>query len=122
MILISDTRPANFYEKRPENCVSFLSSFSLFSSTKGTATMKAIVIGGTGAVGQHLVQQLLEHPEVSRVTLISRRKYQTPDAKEIPNPEKLEEKMVSMDKMEEAAEAFGDHDAAFCTLGESLLG
>jgi len=40
--------------------------------------MKAIVIGGTGVVGQHLVWLLLQNPEVTKVTLISRRKYQSP--------------------------------------------
>ena len=80
--------------------------------------MKAIVIGGTGVVGQHLVWLLLQNPEVTKVTLISRRKYQSPLKEEAPNQEKLVEKIVDMDKMEEAAEAFADYDAAFCTLGE----
>lgn len=37
--------------------------------------MKAIVIGATGAVGQDLVAQLLEHPSVSSVIVLGRRNY-----------------------------------------------
>ena len=35
--------------------------------------MRALVMGGTGSIGLHLVHELLQQPSVQHVTLLSRR-------------------------------------------------
>jgi len=76
-----------------------------------TTGSKALVIGGTGAIGKCLVKELLESPKWSKVTTIGRRKGNFPENS------KLEQIVVDMDRMEESKDKFIGHDVSFCCLG-----
>lgn len=77
----------------------------------------AIVMGGTGSVGAHLVNKLIKSPLYSRVTVISRR--------ELPRAPNLN--LVVWDDFadalfvhpEKAVAIFEGHDVGFCCLGAS---
>ena len=76
---------------------------------------KAIVIGATGAVGSYLVNKLLNSPQCSQLTVVSRKKIP-------PHPKlKLEVwKDFSKFKSDESSEfipVFKGHDVMFCCLG-----
>lgn len=79
--------------------------------------LSAFVIGGTGGVGAHLVQQLLDSPRYAQVTVITR--------KEIPASPKLNIIMwedfsdALLDHPEKAIAVFEGHDVGFCCLGAS---
>ncbi|KAL6059062.1 Oxidoreductase htatip2 [Balamuthia mandrillaris] len=79
---------------------------------------KAIVLGGTGAIGHWVVTELIKLDEFTKVTLISRRHAGFID--NLPNKEKVKEVILSsLDEMENNADAFTDedYDVAFCCLG-----
>lgn len=80
--------------------------------------MKAVVIGGTGAVGLELVGQLLNCTTFSSVTTIGRREVDVPAAYQGYNASKLVQKGINMDNLTtEGAQAFQDAHTVFCTLG-----
>lgn len=76
---------------------------------------KAIVLGATGAVGSYLVKNLLNSPQCSQLTVVSR--------KEIPPHPKLKLEIwkdFSQFKSNESSELiplFKGHDVMFCCLG-----
>ncbi len=77
--------------------------------------MKAVVAGATGMVGRELVRQLLEDPAYSRVTALVRRELG------LAHP-KLEERIVSFDRLEEEeanAERWQGAEV-FCALGTTI--
>jgi uncharacterized protein YbjT (DUF2867 family) len=53
---------------------------------KSMDSMRCLVMGGTGAVGRHLVEELVRQPQVALVTLLSRRELA---AESLPRSEKL---------------------------------
>eukprot|EP00877_Chromochloris_zofingiensis_P007631 jgi/Chrzof1/3120/Cz12g12210.t1 len=79
--------------------------------------MKAVVLGGTGAIGTELVGQLATSGAWSTVTTVGRREVQLPDRYKDTKAQ-LVQKTINMDNMEtEAATAFEGADAVFCALG-----
>lgn len=79
------------------------------------AELRALVVGGTGAVGKQLVSELLQSRSFSKVTTIGRREVPIPD--NIPNKEKLEQHVVDMNNLSNSKAVFANHDVAFCCLG-----
>ncbi|WIA44601.1 hypothetical protein OEZ86_007319 [Tetradesmus obliquus] len=78
--------------------------------------MSALVLGGTGAVGHHIVQQLLASDQWSKVTTVGRREVPLPADQ--PGTSKLQQVVVNMDALQsEAAGSFAGVDAVFCALG-----
>lgn len=74
--------------------------------------MRAIVIGATGLVGKHIVEVLLERPDVSRVQVFARRPMP------LSNP-KLKVSVVDFDRIHDwALEVQGD--VLFSALGTTL--
>ncbi|KAI7835557.1 hypothetical protein COHA_010537 [Chlorella ohadii] len=83
--------------------------------------MKAVVLGGTGAVGREVVGQLLCSPRWSSVAAVGRRAVEVPSEykhKEGFDASKLQNVVVDMDKLEtEGRAAFEGADSVFCCLG-----
>lgn len=80
--------------------------------------MKAVVIGGTGAIGIELVGQLLHSSAWSEVTTIGRREVVVAAAYQEYDAAKLAQKVVNMDDLaDDAASAFDQTQTVFCTLG-----
>ncbi|WIA24116.1 hypothetical protein OEZ85_013714 [Tetradesmus obliquus] len=96
--------------------------------------MSALVLGGTGAVGHHIVQQLLASDQWSKVITVGRREVPLPADQ--PGASKLQQVVVNMDALQreaagivsnvvvnmdalqsEAAGSFAGVDAVFCALG-----
>jgi oxidoreductase len=88
------------------------------SGSSSSPGLSAIVIGGTGAIGKYVILELLKNEQFNKVTLLARRKYMSPEA---PNQEftheKLIQKIVDMDKLDDIKSEFAGHDKAFCCLG-----
>jgi uncharacterized protein YbjT (DUF2867 family) len=77
---------------------------------------RAIVIGGTGAVGSALVGELLTAPRCTGVTVVARR--DPPSLPAIAAEDKLLWRTVDFERLERAVlDAAHGHDAAFCTMG-----
>lgn len=73
--------------------------------------LNVIMIGSTGAVGQHVLQTLLDHPEVRHVTTLGRRRIDHLCS------EKLTQHVVDMEDAQSYAMYIKGHDRALCTLG-----
>lgn len=69
------------------------------------------MIGGTGATGKHLVNELVNSSKFSSITSLVRRK------SPLVNSEKLDQVEVNMEEMDKYTEYFKDKDVAFCLLG-----
>eukprot|EP00029_Vermamoeba_vermiformis_P009426 TRINITY_DN4691_c0_g1_i1.p1 TRINITY_DN4691_c0_g1~~TRINITY_DN4691_c0_g1_i1.p1 ORF type:complete len:227 (+),score=45.37 TRINITY_DN4691_c0_g1_i1:137-817(+) len=83
-----------------------------YTHTEGQMqALRAIVVGGTGAIGKELVKELSENESFVKVTALVRRK---PEA-EISG--KVESVVVDFDNLDEYKDAFKDKDVAFCCLG-----
>ncbi|KAL6763030.1 hypothetical protein V8C86DRAFT_2505908 [Haematococcus lacustris] len=82
-------------------------------------TRKALVVGATGAVGEHVVGHLLVSGAFNTVVTVGRRPACVPaqyKAEEFRG--ELQQVVVNMDHLEaEAAPAFKDVDSVFCCLG-----
>lgn len=63
--------------------------------------LRAVVVGGTGAIGREVVGALLASPRWSQVTTIGRRAVEVPDNYKDWDPAKLRQVVVNMDKLEE---------------------
>lgn len=70
----------------------------------------ALVLGGSGEVGQELVRELINHPSFSRVVLITRRQLEL-------KSDKTEQRLVDFDKLDDHKAAFEGAQIAFCCLG-----
>ncbi|XP_064118626.1 oxidoreductase HTATIP2-like isoform X1 [Macrobrachium nipponense] len=70
----------------------------------------ALVLGATGEVGKSLVQELLKNAAFSRIIVVGRRKLDLED-------EKVENRIVDFEKLDEHKEAFQDAQVGFCCLG-----
>lgn len=86
------------------------------------AGLKAVVTGGTGAIGKHLVAELLQDTKWSRVVTVGRKRVELSesygaDVAVAERTGKLVQHVIDMDKLDEHASLFDGHDASFCTLG-----
>ena len=82
--------------------------------------LRAVVLGGTGAVGRELVSQLLASPRWGSVTTLGRRAVDVPGAEAAQREGKLQQVVVPLDELESAAaaaEALRGSDSVFCALG-----
>jgi uncharacterized protein YbjT (DUF2867 family) len=77
-----------------------------------SAARTAVVLGATGLVGRHLLDQLLGDDAWQRVTVVARR----PSGRTHP---KLAERIVDFERLDGAADAFAADDA-FCCLGTTI--
>jgi nucleoside-diphosphate-sugar epimerase len=83
----------------------------MFSTKTKLISMQAIVLGGSGQVGLKLVEKLVQLPECSRITLVSRRPLD-----EYRTHEKINVRVVAdMDNIAELD--FDNHNAAFMLMG-----
>ncbi|KAF8055279.1 HTATIP2 [Scenedesmus sp. PABB004] len=87
-----------------------------WSAPAAPEAMAALVLGGSGAVGHHIVQQLLASDQWSKVITVGRREVPLPAG--APGAAKLTQVVVDMDRLEaEAGRHFAGVDAVFCALG-----
>lgn len=73
----------------------------------------ALIIGATGATGKHVLKELLASPNYTRVGEYGRRV--TPLEQITAGKEKLEQKAIDFDKVEEAGLSVGKWDVVFIT-------
>jgi len=84
---------------------------------------KAIVIGGTGAVGGNVVRELIYSPNCSSIALVGRRTVEPKMFQRANEPDsmlnKLTQYQINMEKIEEEVEKIipDGTTIAFCTLG-----
>ena len=78
----------------------------------------ALVLGGTGLIGQALLQRLLADPAWARVTVLTRRALVGADGAALTHP-RLHQQQGSLDDMAEHADLFSV-DQVFCCLGTTL--
>jgi uncharacterized protein YbjT (DUF2867 family) len=76
------------------------------------ASKKAILLGSTGAVGGHVLAELLRSPVFTSVTTVGRRVAEVADP-----PAKLAQHAVSLDDPASYRPFLAGNDAAICTLG-----
>ncbi|KIK57084.1 hypothetical protein GYMLUDRAFT_173499, partial [Collybiopsis luxurians FD-317 M1] len=83
-----------------------------------TMSQTALIIGATGQTGRHLLKQLLTSPHYSQVSEYGRR---VTDLSSIglPTGEKLEQKVIDFEKLNESGLGEGKWDVVFITLGTS---
>ena len=79
------------------------------------ATTKcALILGGTGESGKRVLDELRVSDLISKVIMINRREIEVPEG---PGKEKIEQKLVDFDKLDDNKEAFNEAEIAFCCLG-----
>jgi uncharacterized protein YbjT (DUF2867 family) len=76
--------------------------------------MKAIVLGGTGAVGTALTRELIRQPAVAAITLLVRRKHAD---REIAASPKVTQAVVDVFDPDSYRHLLSGHELAFSTLG-----
>lgn len=74
---------------------------------------RAVVVGGSGLVGGHLIAQLLADPAYSHVVSLGRR-----ELPGLTHP-KLEQRVIDFDRLDATIGAF-QADAVFCCLGTTI--
>lgn len=74
--------------------------------------MKAIVVGGTGLVGSHLLSQLAKKSQFQAVMSLQR-------SQKVGFPETIKQLEIDFEKLEQEAPE-GPFDAAFCCLGTTI--
>jgi oxidoreductase len=79
------------------------------------AGQSALLIGATGATGKYVLKELLSSPHFSRFLECGRRV--TPIDQISSGKEKLEQKIIDFEKLEEAGLNSGKWDVVFITLG-----
>jgi uncharacterized protein YbjT (DUF2867 family) len=77
------------------------------------ASIQAVVLGATGAVGTEVVRALLQSPRFARVTTLGRRPFGIPGAPS----DKLAHHVVDVFDPTTYESLLDGHAAAFCTLG-----
>jgi len=95
-----------------------LTEFVSFFADSMMATKSALVLGGTGATGKSVVEELRKSDLVDKIVMITRRTIEIPDG---PGKDKIEQRLVDFDKLEESKEAFTGCDLAFCCLGNFVF-
>ena len=75
---------------------------------------KALVLGGTGATGKHVIKELRENEQISKIKMVNRRQVDLPEG---PGLDKVEQVIVDYDNLEKNKADFSEVDLAFCCLG-----
>ena len=78
------------------------------------ASKCALVLGGTGESGKRVMDELRVSDLISKIVMLNRRQVELPEG---PGSEKVEQKIVDFDKLDEHKEAFNEGEIAFCCLG-----
>ena len=78
------------------------------------ATKCALVLGGTGESGKRVIDELRVSNLISKIVMVTRREIEVPDGD---GKDKVEQKIVDFDKLDEHKEAFNEAQIAFCCLG-----
>ena len=81
--------------------------------------MSALIIGATGATGKHLLREVLTSKSFDRVGEYGRRVNALGD---LPGKEKLEQKVIDFENLDEAAIRAGRWDVIFITYAFDPLG
>lgn len=82
------------------------------------ANRSALILGATGAVGRHLLTELLASSEFSQVTEIGRRVTTFQEGDQVLKNEKLRQKVVDLEKIEQEGLADGNFDTVFITCAD----
>ena len=82
-------------------------------------TRSAVVIGGTGAVGQYVVAELLQSAEYAKVVVLGRRQYTAPSDVSLTDEQrsKLDSRVVDLGNADGIEEHCAGVEDAFCCLG-----
>ena len=75
---------------------------------------KVLVLGGTGATGKHVINELRSIEDVAKIKMITRREVELPEG---PGLEKVEQVLVDFDNLDKSKADFSEVDMAFCCLG-----
>ena len=75
---------------------------------------KVLVLGGTGATGKHVINELRANEDVAKIKMITRREVELPEG---PGLEKVEQVLVDFDNLDKSKADFNEVDVAFCCLG-----
>ena len=75
---------------------------------------KVLVLGGTGATGKHVINELRSIEDVAKIKMITRREVELPEG---PGLEKVEQVLVDFDNLDKSKADFSEVDVAFCCLG-----
>ena len=75
----------------------------------------ALVLGASGETGKEVVRQLVGSDGYSQVNIVTRRQLDFP--KDEPGYNKISQKIVDFDQLEQFSSAFAGADTAFCCLG-----
>ncbi|KAF8967742.1 hypothetical protein BDZ97DRAFT_1803057 [Flammula alnicola] len=78
-------------------------------------SQSAVIIGATGQTGRHVLQNLLASPHFTRVGEYGRRL--TPKDQITTGSDKLEQKVIDFEKLQESGLSQGNWDVVFITLG-----
>lgn len=74
--------------------------------------LRAVVLGGSGACGRELMEELIRSPKYTSITSLGRREmtFKNPSAK-------VEQIVIDMEKLDDYKSAFTSQDVAFCCFG-----
>jgi len=81
------------------------------------ATLSALIVGATGAVGRHVLREFLANPQISKVSEYGRRVTPTSELPPFSPPEKLTQRVVNFDKIQDEGLRDGKFDVVIITLG-----
>jgi oxidoreductase len=76
-------------------------------------TKTALILGSTGQTGRHLLRELIACPTFSRVCEAGRRVTPAEDLASLQGREKLEQKVVDFERLDEAGLEGGQWDVVF---------
>ena len=85
--------------------------------TDGQKSVKkvALVLGASGETGKEVLKQLVNRPEFTRIVSVGRRQLDLPN--DDPAYDRVEQKVIDFDNLDEYAAEFKGIDTAFCCLG-----
>jgi N-acetyl-gamma-glutamylphosphate reductase len=78
-------------------------------------TKTALILGSTGQTGRHLLRELITCPTYTRVCEAGRRVTPAEDLAALQGREKLEQKVVDFERLDEAGLKEGQWDVVFIT-------
>ncbi|KAB7497664.1 Oxidoreductase HTATIP2 [Armadillidium nasatum] len=76
----------------------------------GSEAKVALVLGASGAIGKEIIKELIKSPRIGSVKVVTRRPLGL-------ESNKIEEKVVDFDKLDQHEDAFQDVQIAYCSLG-----